>query len=61
LFVKDQIVENTRVKDALKHQYIPDNFAAQKRVLHFRIFNKVVQPLFSELRHPTHFKEVRGL
>ena len=59
MFVKDQIVKNAGKKDALKHEDIPNNFTAQKRVLKFRVFDKVVQPLFAELRHATHLEKIR--
>ena len=61
MLVEHKLIIYTSEKDALKHQDVTNNFTCHKSILHFLIWDEVVQPILTELGDSTHLEEVGGL
>ena len=61
VLVENELVVDTSVKYALKHHDISNNLTCHKSILHFFIWNEVIEPVLTELGDATHLEEVRRL
>ena len=59
--LQDEVVEYAGEEDTLKHDQVADDLAGKEGVLQLLVLNEVVEPLFAETRHATHFEKVRTL
>jgi hypothetical protein len=61
VFVKQKIVKNRGVENALEHENVSNYFASNEIVLQLNVGDKVVKPLFTELWHSRHCEKVTWL
>jgi hypothetical protein len=61
MLVEDKLVVDTCKVNALEHLDVTNNLTCHKSILHFLIWDEVVQPILTELGDATHLEEVGGL
>jgi len=61
VLVENELIEDACIVYALEHYDVPHYFTCHESVLHFLIWDEVVQPVFTELRDSTHLEEVGRL
>lgn len=61
VLVEHEFVVDGGIEDALEHQDVTDYLTCHKSVLHFLVWDKVIEPILSELRDSTHLEEIGTL